>query len=110
MNDRDNVWSVGRWAGLVTLAGVMAWAFGLAILGTDRQAFSTVARWSGSVASRVVLSLVVFAAALHLVDGIGRLLRSAQPERWRAAAWFVAFATGLPAASVLLWPFVEGRV
>jgi hypothetical protein len=111
MSEQDrSAWPLGRIAGLVTLGGVMAWAFALAVLGTDRRAYGDIVRWSGNVVGRLMLSLVVFAAALHLVDGIARCLGTGRPDRWRAAAWFVALALGVPATAVLVWPFVEGRV
>ena len=66
-------------------------------------------RLSGNVGARVAFSVVIFASLLHAVDGIGRLLPNSDPERWRALAWFVACALGLPAAAVILWPFFEGR-
>jgi len=111
MSEHDRpAWPLGRFAGLVTLSGVLVWAFAIAVLGTDRRAYSDMVGWSGNVVSRVLLSVVVFAAVLHLVDGIGRCFPSSRPERWRAAAWFAALAVGVPAAAVLVWPFVEGRV
>jgi succinate dehydrogenase hydrophobic anchor subunit len=111
MNGRDRpVWWIGRVSGVVTLGGVLAWATAIAVLGTDRRAYSTFVRLSGNVASRIVLSLVVFAALLHVVDGLGRCFPSTDPVRWRAASWFVACALGLPAAAALLRPFIEGRI
>jgi succinate dehydrogenase/fumarate reductase cytochrome b subunit len=111
MKEHDRpAWRLGRISGVVTLAWVMVWASAIAVLGTDRRAFSTLVRLSGNVAARAVLAVVVFAALLHTVDGLGRCLPNAKPERWRAAAWFVGCALGIPAAAVLLWPFVESRV
>jgi hypothetical protein len=95
---------------LVVLAGVMAWAAAVAVLGTDRPGYNGLVRLSGNVVVRVLLSVVVVAAALHLVDGVGRAVHTERPDRWRAAAWFVALATGIPASAVLLWPFLEGRI
>lgn len=111
MSERERpAWLIGRISGLVTLAWVMAWALAIAVLGTDRRAFNTLVRLSGNVAMRVILAVVVFAALLHTVDGLGRCLPNGKPERWRAAAWFVAIALGIPAAAVLVWPFLESRV
>lgn len=103
-------WRIGRISGLITLGWVVAWAGAVAVLGSDRRAYSTLVRLSGNVFSRLLLSVVLFAAILHTVDGLGRCFSTAQPERWRAAAWFMACALGLPAAVVLLRPFIEGRL
>ena len=111
MSERERpVWWLGRLSGLLTLGGVMAWAAAIAVLGTDRRAYNTFVRLSGNVVSRLLISIVIFAAILHTVDGLGRCFANSKPERWRAAAWFAAFALGLPAAAVLLRPFIEGRV
>jgi hypothetical protein len=111
MTDHDRtVWPLGRVAGLVTFGGVAAWAAAVAVLGTDRPGFNSLVRLSGNVVFRVAASVVVAAALLHLVDGLGRCLATERPDRWRAAAWFFALALGLPAAAMLLWPFVEGRI
>lgn len=103
------VWRVGRIASLVTFGWVVVWAAAIAVLGFDRRTYSAIVRVSGNVGFRVVLSVVVVAATLHLVEGVGRLLPNRDPERWRAASWFGALAVGVPAAAVLLWPFIEGR-
>ncbi|HMK10155.1 MAG TPA: hypothetical protein VK461_01100, partial [Acidimicrobiales bacterium] len=63
-------WRLGRICGVVTLGWVVAWAVALAVLGSDRRAYSTLVRVSGNVASRVLLTVVVFASLLHLVDGV----------------------------------------
>ncbi len=110
MTDDDrSVWRPGRIAGFVTLGYVFVWAAAIAILGSDRRAYSTLVRLSGNVGVRVAFSVVIFASILHAVDGIGRLRANADPERWRALAWFLACAMGIPAAAVVLWPFFEGR-
>jgi hypothetical protein len=111
MSEHDRpAWRLGRISGVITLGWVMVWALAIAVLGTDRRAFSTLVRLSGNIGARLVLSLVVFAALLHTVDGLGRCFPNQPHERWRAAAWFVAIALGLPATAVLVWPFVESRV
>jgi succinate dehydrogenase/fumarate reductase cytochrome b subunit len=106
---------IGRISGLVVFGWTIVWAAAIAVLGTDRRAFASLVRASGNVVVRVVLCAVVVAAAAHTVDGLRRVAERFRPdhppaaERWRAATWFVAFALGVPAAAVLLWPFVEGR-
>ena len=111
MSDDDRpVWRPGRISGYVILAYVFVWATAIAILGSDRRTYSTVVRWSGNVVARVAFGVVIFASILHAVDGIGRLLPNSNPERWRALAWFLACALGIPATAVLLWPFIEGRI
>lgn len=107
--DERPVWRVGRIASVVTFVWVVTWATAIAVLGSDRRTFSTLVRLSGNVMSRVLLTAVVVAAVLHLVEGASRLLPNHDPERWRAAAWFLAMAAGIPSAVVLLWPFVDGR-
>ncbi len=113
MSDPDDddppVWWPGRIGGLATLAYVAVWAVALAVLGSDRRAYSTLVRLSGNVVARLFFSVVVFASVLHAVDGLARLRPQADLVRWRALAWFSACALGLPAAVVLLWPFFEGR-
>jgi succinate dehydrogenase hydrophobic anchor subunit len=110
MSDDDRpVWRPGRIGGLITSAYVVVWAVAIAVLGSDRRAYSTLVRSSGNVVARVFFSAVVFASVLHAVDGLGRLRPESDPVRWRALAWFAACALGLPATAVLLWPFVEGR-
>lgn len=110
MSDVDRpVWRLGRISGVITLAWVFVWATAIAILGSDRRAYSTLVRLSGNIVARVFFGVVVFASVLHAVDGIGRLRPKADPERWRAAAWFVACGVGIPSMIVLVWPFFEGR-
>jgi len=108
--DDRPVWRIARIAGVVTFAWVVVWAAAIAVLGSDRRTYSTLVRASGNVVVRLLLALVVMAATLHLVDGVGRLLTKPDPERWRAAAWFATLAVGIPTTAVLLWPFVEGHV
>jgi succinate dehydrogenase/fumarate reductase cytochrome b subunit len=110
MSDHDRpVWRPGRISGFIVLAYVFVWATAIAILGSDRRAYSTVVRLSGNVVARVAFGIVIFASILHAIEGIGRLFPNSNPERWRALAWFLACALGIPAAAVLLWPFFEGR-
>lgn len=109
-SDDRPVWRTARIAGVVTFAWVVVWAAAIAVLGSDRRTYSTLVRASGNVVARLLLALVVMAATLHLVDGISRLVPAPDRDRWRAAAWFVTLAVGIPTAAVLLWPFVEGRV
>ena len=110
MSDEDRpAWRPGRISGVITLGYVLVWAAAIAILGSDRRAYSTLVRLSGNLVARVAFSVVIFASILHAVDGIGRLRSKAEPERWHALAWFLACGLGVPAAAVLLWPFFEGR-
>lgn len=97
----------GRLAGLITLTGVVLWGAALAVLGTDRRRFNDLVDWTDAAAVRVVLGVVVGAATLHLIDGLGRMRSPGGSERWRALAWFGAFAAGIPATAVLVWPAVE---
>lgn len=110
MNELDErpPWRVGRIAGLVTFVWVLVWGGAIAVLGFDRRSYSTLVRGSGNIVVRVLLGVVVFAAVLHAVDGIGRLLH-ADHERTRAVAWFFAIAIGVPSLAMLVWPFIEGR-
>lgn len=107
--DERSPWRLGRIAGVVTFAWVLVWGAAIAVLGFDRRSYSTLVRGSGNIVVRLVLGVLIFAAVLHAVDGIARLLHT-DPERSRAAAWFLTVAIAFPCLAVLVWPFVEGRL
>jgi hypothetical protein len=108
-DDEAQPWLVGRISGLIALGWVAIWAAAIGVLGTDRKGYNAIVRVSGNVGFRLLFVAVVFAASLHAIDGLGRCLGSPRPELWRTAAWFVACALGVPAAAIVLWPFIDGR-
>jgi len=103
-----------RWgpvAGLIVLAYTVLYALALTQLG-DRGRFDRWGRAMSSLGARVALSAVVLAALFHLFDGLRRLAIDlhpdliAQDERWRATVLFFTWALAVPAAAVMVWPWI----
>jgi succinate dehydrogenase/fumarate reductase cytochrome b subunit len=99
-------------AGTVVLAYTVVYSVALLDLG-DRNRFNGWGRSMGSLGARVVLSGVILAALFHIFDGLRRMaidLRPAlveQDQRWRATVAFFTWVLAIPAAAVILWPWVS---
>jgi succinate dehydrogenase cytochrome b556 subunit len=103
--------SWGAVAGLVVLAYMLVYAVALTQLG-DRNRFNRWGQAMSSLGARLALSGVVLAALYHLFDGLRRLAIDLHPdlaeqdERWRATVLFFTWALAVPAAAVIVWPWI----
>ena len=104
-----------RWsavAGTVVLVYTLLYSMALLEVG-DRNRFNDWGRALGSLGARLVLSGVLLAALFHTFDGLRRMaidLRPAlaeQDPRWRATVLFFTWALALPAAAVIVWPWLS---
>jgi succinate dehydrogenase cytochrome b556 subunit len=104
-----------RWgavSGIVVLVYTVVYAAALVGIG-DRNQFNRWGRAMSSLGARLVLCGVVLAALFHLFDGLRRLAVDLRPdladqdERWRATALFFTWALAVPAAAVIVWPWIS---
>ena len=104
-----------RWAavaGAVLLVYVVLWAVALAVL-PDRSRFTQLGGLMGSLGGRLALAVVVLAALFHAFDGIRRMLIETWPTlasrdpQWRGLVQFATWALFVPAATVLIWPWIS---
>jgi len=103
-----------RWgavAGLVVLAYTLLYAVALTQVG-DRSRFNRWGQAMTSLGAQLALSVVVLAALFHLFDGLRRLAIDVRPEladqdeRWRATVAFFTWVLAVPAAAVIVWPWI----
>jgi hypothetical protein len=104
-----------RW-GAVAGTVVFLYVVGLsvALVGLDdRNRFNRWAGWLHSLGGRIVISLVVLAAAFDTFDGLRRLVIGLVPAwgrldaRLRAVVLFLTWALVIPAAVVIIGPWVS---
>jgi succinate dehydrogenase/fumarate reductase cytochrome b subunit len=102
----------GAVAGSVVLAYTVLYSLAMLDIG-DRNRFNGWGRAMGSLGARLVLSGVVLAALFHTFDGLRRMAIDLRPElaeqnaRWRATVLFFTWALAIPAATVIVWPWVS---
>jgi succinate dehydrogenase/fumarate reductase cytochrome b subunit len=99
-------------AGTVLLAYTVAYALLITRI-DDRSWFDDRAGAMGSLGARVVLSGVVLAGLFHLFDGLRRMAIDLRPAlsrhqpALRAAVLFATWACAIPAAAVIIWPWLS---
>jgi len=104
-----------RWgaiSGVVVLGYTLVYALALTGLG-DRLRFARWGRAMSSLGARVVIAGVILAALFHTFDGLRRMAIDLHPElaaqnpRWRATVLFFTWALAVPAAAIVVWPWIS---
>jgi succinate dehydrogenase/fumarate reductase cytochrome b subunit len=106
---RSSRW--GAISGIVVFGYAVILAVAISQIG-DRNRFN---RWGGALGSlgaRLVLAVVVGAALFHALDGLRRMVQELAPgivardQQLRAGVLFLTWALALPAAAVIVWPWI----
>ena len=102
----------GAVSGTVVLVYTVTYALFITRLG-DRVWFDDQAGAMGSLVGRVGLSGVMLAALFHAFDGLRRMVTSLRPAlvrhepTLRAVVLFATWTCAIPAAAVLVWPWMS---
>jgi succinate dehydrogenase cytochrome b subunit len=114
----------GRWStrrhrlsGFVVLVWALWIVVQLVVLRVDPLRFDQLHDWSGALGARLAACAVLAALLYHALDGLRIVvLESVRVPGPRlrglvdATVLFLWLALGVPAATVVLWPAIEGRL
>jgi succinate dehydrogenase hydrophobic anchor subunit len=108
--------SGGAIAGVVLYAYVVVAVLQLVVLERDRSSYDSLHRSFHQLPYRALIAVAAVAGIFHALDGLRRTIGDLLPRdrsddgHLRTVVAFLTFAIGVPAAAVILWPSLTGRL
>lgn len=115
--------SGGAIAGVVLYAYVVVAVLQLVVLERDRSSYDSLHRSFHQLPYRALIAVAAVAGIFHALDGLRRTIDDLLPRdrsdlprdrnddgHLRTVVAFLTFAIGVPAAAVILWPSLTGRL